>query len=195
MTIPSRILLSFAVLCWFQGLTSAQTMRVANVDTQSSRAQAYSSVDAQLADTLRRLARVRLEHAIQINSKVRGTFSANEIDTMNEELAVIDHQEGRSSEVIDSFSTMLGLAEVWKSVADADYKRASALRKLNPRSLSDFDVESARLLAQLAELNLQRGSLAAKGTAEDRQHWALLFITMEIQQLKDQTRILDARTR
>jgi hypothetical protein len=196
MTITSRILLLFAVLGWFQGITSAQTKGVANVDMkQSFIAPAYSNVDVQLADTLRQLRRIRLEHAIQINSRARGTFSANEIDTLKEELAVIDHQEGRSGEAIDSFSTMLGLAEAWKSVADADCQRASTLRKLNPQSLPEFDVEIACLLAHLADQNLQRGRLAAKGTAEDRQNWALLFITMEIQQLKDQTRILDARTR
>jgi hypothetical protein len=187
--------LSLSICALFQAASTAQSPREARSDTHqknSSTPDASTSLDAQLADTLRGITRVRLQRAIQLNEQVRGTYSADDINTMKEQLAALDRQQGKSGEGLDWYSTLIGLAEISKSVAEADVKRVSVLRQQN--SVSDLDVELARLRAQLADLNLKRGKSAAKETAEERQNWGLLFVACQVEQLKDQVRTLDART-
>jgi hypothetical protein len=187
--------LSFSLCVLFQAASTAQSPREARSDTHQknlSTPDTSTNLDAQLADTLRGITRVRLQRAIQLNAQVSGTYSADDIDTMKEQLATIDRQQGRNGQGLDWFSTLIGLAEISKSVADADVKRVAVLRQQN--SVSDLDVEMARLRAQLADLNLKRGKLAAKGTADERQNWGLLYVACQVEQLKDQVRTLDART-
>lgn len=193
------LVLSFGVVCLVcrAGMSQAP-IAVASAAPQKNnqvKPVAYSNVDAQIADTLRQLTRLRLERAMQIETKVPGIYSPDDFKVIKGELATIDEQESKNGEVVDWFSTLMGLAQVSKSVADADWKRATVLRQQSADAFSDIDVEMTRLRAQLANLNLQRGKSAAIGSAEDRQNWALLYLAMEVQRLNDQVRILDARTR
>ena len=192
-----RAALSLSVCGIFHGISAAQS-----APTSTARQQQYvlttatsKNLDAQLADTLRRLTRVRLERAIQINSKVPGTYSAEDFKIIKAELAAIDKNEARNGEVIDWFSTLIGMAKVSKTAAEAEWESVSALRQQPIQTISDLNFEIVRLRSQLANIDLQRGLMAAKGTQEERQNWALLYLTLEIQGLKDQVRILDERTR
>jgi hypothetical protein len=93
----------------------------------------------------------------------------------------------------DWFSTLLAIADIAKVSAEADWKRASKLRREYPAAISELDVEMRRLNARLADLNLQRGKLAGKGTAIDRQNWALVYLCVRMQELTDRVRILEHR--
>jgi len=153
----------------------------------------YGNLDAQIADTLYELTRTRLERVMHINTKVPGTVLAGDIGIINGELKAISDQEGRNGEAVDWFSTLVGVAEVTKASADADWKRVSALQQENPELISELDVAMVRLRARLADLNLQRGKLAAKGTADERQNWALLYLSMQVQELRDRVRVVEER--
>ena len=93
----------------------------------------------------------------------------------------------------DWFSTLLAIADIAKVSADADWKCASKLRREYPSAISELDVEILRLHARLADLNLQRGTLAGKGTASDRENWALLYLSVKMQELTDRVRLLEQR--
>jgi hypothetical protein len=173
-----------------QKLATAKTDVIqANKITQTT----YGNLDAQIADTLYELTRARLERVMHINTKVPGTVLAGDIGIINGELKAISDQERRNGEAVDWFSTLIGVAEVTKASADADLKRVSALQQENSQVISELDVAMVRLRARLAELNLQRGKLAAKGTADERQNWALLYLSMQVQELRDRVRVQEER--
>src|SRR5262245_30074936 len=129
------LVLSSALCGLFQDTSAAQTAPSAAAGAHqqnSTSATASSGLDATFADTLRQLTRFRLQRALRINSKVPGTYSAEDFDTIKGELARIDQQEGKAGEVIDWFSAVIRLAEVSKFVADANWKRVSAVQKQTP---------------------------------------------------------------
>jgi hypothetical protein len=152
-----------------------------------------AKLDAQIGDTLIRLTRARFEVATRLNAQVRGTVLPDDVAIVQEELRAIDEQERTRDEVTDWFSTLLASADIAKVSADANWKRASKLRREYPAALSELDVEILRLHARLADLNLQRGKLAEKGTASDRQNWAFLYLSVKMQELTDRVRLLERR--
>ncbi|MFL6544698.1 MAG: hypothetical protein ACJ8LM_05875 [Candidatus Udaeobacter sp.] len=153
----------------------------------------YGNLDAQISETLYELTRARLERVMRINARVPGTVSIDDVGIVNGELKAMNRHEGRNGEAADWFSTLIGVAEVTKASADSDWKRVSALQQGNSQLFSDLDVELVRLRARLADLNLQRGRLAARGTADERQNWAVLYLSMEMQELKDRVRVAEER--
>jgi hypothetical protein len=152
-----------------------------------------ADLDAQIGDTLIRLTRARLEVATRLNAQARGTVPPDDVAIVQEELRAIDERERTRGEVTDWFSTLLAIADIAKVSAEADWKRASKLRREYPAAISELDVEVRRLNARLADLNLERGKLAGKGTVSDRQNWALLYLSVKIQELTDRVRILEHR--
>src|SRR4051812_41986344 len=78
------------------------------------------NLDAQIADTLYRLTRARLERAARLNTKVPGTVSADDVAIINGELKAVNDRERRNGEGADWFSMLFGVAEVTKASADAD---------------------------------------------------------------------------
>jgi hypothetical protein len=150
-------------------------------------------LDAQIGETLLRLTRARLDLATRLNAQARRTVPPDEIAILNQELKVIDEQEQRRGAGADWFSTLLGIAEITSASANADWKRSSILQQQFPGTVSDQNVEILRLHAQLAELTLQRGKLAATGTPIDRQNWALLYLSVKMQELSDRVRTLEQR--
>src|SRR4051812_41081217 len=175
---------------------AAQKLVMAKTDairTNKALPTAYGNLDAQIADTLYELTRARLERVVRFNAKVPGTVPIDDVGTIKDELKAIIQQEGRDGELVDWFSTLIGVAGVTKASADANWKRMSVLQQGNPQLFSDLDLEMARLRARLADLNFQRGKLAAKGTADERQNWALLYLSMEVQELRDRLRVVEER--
>jgi hypothetical protein len=152
-----------------------------------------TSLDAQIGDTLIRLTRARLEVSTRLNAQVRGTVPPDDVAIVKEELRAIDEQERTRGEVTNWFSTLLAIADIAKVSADADWRRASKLRQEYPTAISELDVEILRLNARLADLNLQRGTLAGKGTTSDRQNWALLYLSIKMQELTDRMRLVEQR--
>ena len=152
-----------------------------------------ANLDAQIGDILIRLTRARLEVATRLNAQRAGTVLPDDVAVVQEELRAIDEQERTRGEVTDWFSTLLAIADIAKVSADADWKRASKLRREYPSAISELDVEILRLNARLADLNLQRGTLAGKGTASDRENWALLYLSVKMQELTDRVRLLEQR--
>ena len=152
-----------------------------------------ADLDAQIGDTLIRLTRARLEVATRLNAQARGTVPPDDVAIVQDELRAIDEQERTRGILTDWFSTLLAIADIAKVSAEADWKRASKLRREYPAAISELDVEMRRLNARLADLNLQRGKLAGKGTAIDRQNWALLYLSVRMQELTDRVRILEHR--
>jgi hypothetical protein len=152
-----------------------------------------ANLDAQIGDTLIRLTRARLEVATRLNAQARGTVLPDDVAIVQEELRAIDEQERTRCEVTDWFATLLAIADIAKVSAEADWKRSSKLRREYPAVISELDVEIRRLNARLADLNLQRGKLAGKGTAADRQNWALLYLSVKMQELTDRVRLLEHR--
>ena len=152
-----------------------------------------ANLDAQIGDTIIRLTRARVEVATRLNAQARGTVPPDDVAIVQEELRAIDEQERTSGELTDWFSTLLAIADIAKVSAEADWKRASKLRREYPAAISELDVEIRRLNARLADLNLQRGKLAGKGTASDRQNWALLYLSVKMQELTDRVRLLEHR--
>jgi hypothetical protein len=152
-----------------------------------------ANLDAQIGDTLIRLTRARLEVATRLNAQARGTVLPDDVAIVQEELRAIGEQERTRGEVTDWFATLLAIADIAKVSAEADWKRASKLRREYPAVISELDVEIRRLNARLAVLNLQRGKLAGKGTAGDRQNWALLYLSVRIQEVTDRVRLLEHR--
>ena len=154
---------------------------------------AVGNLDAQIGETLIRLIRARLDLATRLNAQARRTVPPDEIAILNEELKAIDEQEQRRGEVTDWFSTLIGIAEITSASAKAEWKRSSMLQQQYPGTISELDVEILRLRAQLADLTLQRGKLAATQTAIDRQNWALLYLSVTMQELSDRVRLLEQR--
>jgi hypothetical protein len=150
-------------------------------------------LDAQIGETLLRLTRARLDLATRLNAQAPRTVPPDEIAILNQELKVLDEQEQRRGEGADWFSTLLGIAEIMSASANADWKRSSILQQQFPGTVSEQHVEILRLHAQLAELTLQRGKLAATGTPIDRQNWALLYLSVKMQELSDRVRTLEQR--
>lgn len=153
----------------------------------------YGNLDAQITDTLYQLTRARLERVMRANAEVPGTVAADDVAAIEGELAAISEQQGINGEVLDWFSTLIGIAEVTKTSAESDWKRVSILQQESPQSITELDAEMVRLRARLAALNLQRGRLAAKGSADDRENWALQYLSMETQDLRDRVRRLEVR--
>ena len=152
-----------------------------------------ADLDAQIGNTLIRLTRARLEVATRFNAQVRGTVPPDDVAIVQEELRAIDEQERTRGKLTDWFSTLLAIADIAKVSAEADWERASKLRREYPAAISELDVEILRLHARLADLNLQRGKLAGKGSASDRQNWALLYLSVKMQELADRVRLLEHR--
>jgi hypothetical protein len=152
-----------------------------------------ADLDTQIGDTLIRLTRARLEVATRLNAQVRGTVPPDDVAIVQEELRAIDGQERTRGQLTDWFSTLLAIADIEKISAKADWRRASKLRREYPAAISELDVEIRRLNARLADLNLQRGKLAGKGTASERQNWALLYLSVKMQELTDRVRLLEHR--
>lgn len=149
------------------------------------------SLDAQFADALFELARARLQRAMHLNSAFPGVIPADDLAATKGELAALSKKGRKDGEVVDWFSMLIGMAEVQNASANADWNQLSALQQKDPKSYSELDVEVARLRAQLADLNLKRGRMAAKGTADKRQNWALLYIAMQLQELGDDMRVVE----
>jgi hypothetical protein len=169
------------------------TAKTDAVQTNKVMPTTYGNLDAQIADTLYELTRARLERVMRFNAKVPGTVPVDDVGIIKGELNAISRQEGRNGDVVDWFSTLIGVAEVTKASTDANWKRVTTLQQENPQIFSELDVEMVRLRARLADLNLQRGKLAAKGTADERQNWALLYLSMEVQELRDRIRVVEER--
>jgi hypothetical protein len=153
---------------------------------------AAGNLDVQIGETLVRLTRARLDLATRLNAQAPRTVPPDEIAILNEKLQAIDEQQ-RRGEVTDWFSTLIGIAEISSATAKADWQRSSMLQQQFPGTISELDVEILRLRAQLAELTLQRGKLAATQTANDRQNWAFLYLSVQMQALSDRVRLLEQR--
>ena len=151
-----------------------------------------ADLDAQIGDTLIRLTRARFRGCHPLK-RASGTVPPDDIAIVQDELRAIDEQERTRGILTDWFSTLLAIADIAKVSAEADWKRASKLRREYPAAISELDVEMRRLNARLADLNVQRGKLAGKGTAIDRQNWALVYLSVRMQELTDRVRILEHR--
>jgi hypothetical protein len=161
----------------------------------SSQSASANNPDARFAQILAQLTMDRLERAKQANAKVPGTVASDDIALIQKELEadVRLQNDAKDGGKINWFNMLIDMAEATKSSADSDWQRASAIRAKSPQSLSELDADMVRLRAELADVNLERGKAVASGSADERQNWALQYLFVQMQEVRDRVRVLEER--
>jgi hypothetical protein len=188
------LLIAVAVACAFTAPNRpAVAQAPAAKNTATPQAKSSDNPDATYAQLLGQLMHVRLERTKQLNTQVPGTFSADDVSVIELELKAADQlaKQAKDAKEIDWFSMVLTQAQISKTSADLDWKRAAKLRQQNV--ISESDAEMSHLRAQLATVNFERGKAAQSKSADDRQNWALQYLVMEVQTLQDKVQRLEER--
>jgi hypothetical protein len=161
----------------------------------SSQSAAVNNPDARFAQILAQLTTDRLERAKHANAEVPGTVASDDIALIQQELEAFVRlqNDAKDGGKINWFNMLIDMAEATKSSADSDWQRVSAIRAKNPQSLSELDADMMRLRAELADVNLQRGKAVASGSADERQNWALQYLFVQMQEVRDRVRVLEER--
>jgi hypothetical protein len=155
---------------------------------------ALDNLDARFAQILIQLTSDRLQRAKSANTEVPGTVSADDLALIQRELDAFVQLDNdtKNGGKLNWFKMLLDMAEASRSSADSDWRRISALPETT-QGFARLDRDMVRLRAELADVNLERGKAAASGSADEKQNWALQYVFVQMQEVRDRVRVLEER--
>jgi hypothetical protein len=161
---------------------------------EPSGAASSDNLDARFAQILIQLTSDRLQRAKSANTEVPGTVSADDLALIQRELDAFVQLDNdtKNGGKLNWFKMLLDMAEASRSSADSDWRRISALPETT-QGFARLNRDMVRLRAELADVNLERGKAAASGSADEKQNWALQYVFVQMQEVRDRVRVLEER--
>jgi hypothetical protein len=141
------------------------------------------------------LAKMRLEKAMEGNKRIVGILPDAVIEPLRQVVAISEEQ---LREALDGTSPSLRevelrIAKANLIAAEVDWRRAAAVNKAVPGTISDRDIERLQLAIEVARLRLERAqTLPTKFTTVEVQ-WHLQELTKDVLELRSSVEQLSVR--
>ena len=164
-------------------------------DKETELAAEQQALSVKYAETFLKLSKVSLEKAVDFNRRVPGGFSAAEIDRLQRIVGFAEERldwvkkAGHKQADANIFTATMALRS-----AEQNYQKAMNANTRVPGAVSPLEVERLRLTVDLAQMSMQKASLAAETSSPvDDVQWELDQLREDVMQLRSRVEAITAR--
>jgi hypothetical protein len=151
-----------------------------------------ASLTVQLARAEVRLAELNLARMKQMNERVPNTIIAGMVEQFEEEVARarMELSVAEKSPGGDPYLVAVARLELSLRAAESRARRALATHQKAPTVVTREDVERARQIAVITDLQLSRGKALADASREDKMQWQLEVVSDDLDRVRKYTYLL-----
>ncbi len=156
---------------------------------ENARQDDRESVDVRFARTHLELARLNLRRAVEANKRTPNVFSKEFIERLHLHIDIDEAQLAQclKGEDADAHQVCIRGAEASLKIAEADLERKRDSQQRIPTAAGALAVERARLVAEIAKLNLERAQdLAGADSFVKHLQWQIEELRHQVLELQMQ---------
>lgn len=149
-------------------------------------------LDVRYARAALRLAQLDLERVLEANRRVSGIYPASVVEPLRQVVAIAEEQlqQTLARDGGNLHAIHLRNAEAAVKVAEADWQRAQSQNRRLPGTMSDIDLERARVAAEVARLGLTKAISVNPESPMEHIQWQLEELRKEVLRIRSQVEIL-----
>ena len=148
------------------------------------------SVEVRYARAQVELAEANLSRVDEMNKRVAGSAPASVVDEYRDDLNVAKArlEQATAGEAGREFQVWLKRAKAEERTANAAWAIAKAVNVHLPGTFGSIDVERFRLRAEVARLQVERGSALVDAAPAAQLQWKVDLLDNQVQRLKEESR-------